>query len=110
MKPRYAYLTSYSTSRAMRRILRGHLRSRVCDPTYLDASPAAALARDMGPHEDPKVLIRWTVDHRMNERGCHILRQPVIVGVILPHADGEPLRWMRWGARAKEILMAAVMP
>lgn len=112
LKPRYCLEALHANSRNVQRLLRGGQYQDACDQDCLDATVSAVMHRVGVRHPEtyPYALVRWTVERRVNERGCHVLRHPVIVGVILPRADGEPQRWMRWGARAKAILIAAVTP
>ena len=56
------------------------------------------------------LVVRWSVTHRIDKHGAHVLHQPVIVGLLMPRAGGEPIHYIPWGTRARRIALAMIAP
>lgn len=107
-KPRYAFETYATSSPSARSLLRGasHQTDAML-PQRLDRSPADRVRRwsDYGSGASQSLIVRWTVQHRKNAWGAHILHQPRIVGLMLASEPGEPVRTIAWGPRARALAL-----
>lgn len=55
---------------------------------------------------DPVLVVRWSIQHRKNDRGGHILHQPRIVGFVHARSSVEPVQFIPWGTRARNLAIA----
>jgi len=123
---KYAYLDLPLSSLLAGWLLKGTARHHqtACTPSYILTSAAAAVRAhskrvDASQWEQrifepwgAVLIVRWSIKGTLNERGCHRLHQPVIVGLLLPRSHMDPIRYVPWGTRARRqarLLRAAAL-
>lgn len=113
----YHYNTHHLASMRAAHLLLGRRDERsVVAPSQVRRSAREAvhhdaIAWDVIAGMDPEVygpvlVVRWSIQHRKNDCGSHILHQPRIVGFVPARNAGEPVHYIPWGTRARNLANA----
>ena len=105
----YHYNTHHLASMRAAHLLTGRRDERsVIAPSQVRRSAREAVNHDAIAGMDPEVcgpvlVVRWSIQHRKNDRGSHVLHQPRIVGFVPARSSGEPVQFIPWGTRARRL-------
>lgn len=111
----YHYNTHHLASMRAAHLLIGRRDERsVVSPTQIMRSAINAVNHDAVSADEsraggepevcgPVLVVRWSIQHRKNDRGSHILHQPRIVGFVPARNAGDPVHYIPWGTRARRL-------
>jgi hypothetical protein len=111
----YHYNTHHIESMCAAHLLNGQRDEQsVVSPAQIRRSAVDAVNRDAVAADEiragrapevcgPVLVVRWSIQHRKNDRGSHILHQPRIVGFVPARNAGEPVHFIPWGTRARRL-------
>lgn len=111
----YHYNTNHVASMRAAHLLIGRRDERsVVSPTQIQRSAMDAVNHDAVSADEiragrepevcgPVLVVRWSIQHRKNDRGSHILHQPRIVGFVPARNAGDSVHYIPWGTRARRL-------